>query len=854
MIDGTFVEQTAAEPAIERLNPEPRRAGTQKPRTLNPLSMNWLARSLLRFRFGVWLAVAVGAAVLWRASARVQFDQSIEGFFPADHPALLSYQRAKQAFGGDDLVFVAYDDEQLWTGEGMGRVHEFVQKIRQNVSGIVRVDSLDQMPLPWKVDAAVETLLGMPAYRRPLALPGLIAALGTVQSALQSASDRPESVNELRARICRNPLFRNLLVDSDGHTTVLVVRLRPPEAIDQKKNIVELRQVADSFAREHSLARVAVVGPPVLLADGFISLERDNQRLGAVAMGLMALAMLIAVRSPWWALLPLASGGMTWLVIEAFLNAFDLRLTLSAGPIIAQTVVLCMPAASHLAMQYREATRLNLEPAEAARQTLIAVAVPIAWCSLTAAAGYLALLSSTVRPVFQFGLTMAACNLIAGMLAYGLAPGAMRPPVFPGRSRGMGTQPQPASQAPPEDSARLGHLTAWALDRPGQILAVLVLPSLLIALGIGFLQFESNYIKIYRSRSRVAQDYHFVEGRMGGIGLVELVLPAPRDAKDLSPEWLARLRETAHAIHTAHADIVSQALSLADVLLADGKLDSSNPPPAQPETDRPTERPKRSGILGGLLGRSSAGPATPEQVIQTKLTVLGTPIFSHFLENFWDRASGQTRIIIRIRESADAETKQRAFDSMLAVAQARFDAGASLTGLSHLMTQVTRAIITTQFQATAWSSAVILSMLVLALRSLRLAVLALLPTMLAVSLVLGTMGWLGIKIDLSTALVASVATGLSVDDTFHCLLKWKRELAKGRPADEALRKSYAESGPGVVLSSVAVSLGFLALVFSEFMPTANFGWLVAVATLGGSVGNLVVLPACLSFLVRRSVR
>ena len=42
-------------------------------------------------------------------------------------------------------------------------------------------------------------------------------------------------------------------------------------------------------------------------------------------------------------------------------------------------------------------------------------------------------------------------------------------------------------------------------------------------------------------------------------------------------------------------------------------------------------------------------------------------------------------------------------------------------------------------------------------------------------LVLGLMGWLGIKLDMATALVASVALGLSVDDTFHCLIQFHRE-------------------------------------------------------------------------------
>ena len=66
-------------------------------------------------------------------------------------------------------------------------------------------------------------------------------------------------------------------------------------------------------------------------------------------------------------------------------------------------------------------------------------------------------------------------------------------------------------------------------------------------------------------------------------------------------------------------------------------------------------------------------------------------------------------------------------------------------------------------------------MLTLAFRSVVLAVLAILPTMLSVALVLGLMGWFNIQLDMATALVASVALGLSVDDTFHCLLQFHRD-------------------------------------------------------------------------------
>jgi predicted RND superfamily exporter protein len=50
----------------------------------------------------------------------------------------------------------------------------------------------------------------------------------------------------------------------------------------------------------------------------------------------------------------------------------------------------------------------------------------------------------------------------------------------------------------------------------------------------------------------------------------------------------------------------------------------------------------------------------------------------------------------------------------------------------------------------------------------------------------------------------------------------------------------------VLLSSIAVAIGFAALRASEFEPFVNFGTMVGIATAGSTLGNLVLLPACLT--------
>lgn len=787
---------------------------------------DWIARIVYRARVIIGVVVIGAAALLTATVPPIEFDQSVEGFFPQDDPALKKYLRSKAAFGADDVVFLAYDDPKLWSKQGMQRVRSLAEKISEHVVGVGRIDAIDEMPVPWRVHAAA-TSMATGSSR----LGRLMAARATVGNLINIVEERPETLQLVRQRICSHPLFRGQLVDPSGRTAAIMVWLAESESVDRKQTVQQLRDVTDAFAAEHGLSRAAVAGPPVLVADGFRALEHDNRRLGGVAMVLMSLTMLVAIRNPWWAMLPLVAGWSTWMVTQAFITFFDLRLTLSSGPIVAQTVVLCMPAASHLAIHFQQSMRQGVKRPVAAYQALLLLFAPVAWCAVTAASGYLATsLASSVVPVSQFGLTMFVCNLLAGIIAYCLAAGAM----------GIGRRvPKQTDRSAPAARVadRVGGLTGWVLAHPLRTLLLFVAPILVTTIGSRWLEFESNYINIFKRHSRVVRDYHFLEERMGGIGLVELVFPAPQQ---LTPDWVAKLKDSAQRLYEADPELVAGVVSLGDVL----------GPAEQPEDDAESSNGTDDTTASNRSPASDSDDPHAQEILDVKLRLLGTRAYSHILDTLWNREANTARVLVRISESSLADRKERCFERLGAIARNEISAETYLTGLSHLMTQITRAVISTAFESGLWSLGLILTMLAIAMRSLRLAVLALVPTLLSVGLVLGLMGWLGLKIDLSTAIVASVAIGLSVDDSFHCLLRWKKERQTGQSPRAALEKSYAQTGPGVVLSSSAVSLGFFAMVFSEFIPTANFGWLVAVATFGGSAGNVIVLPACLALVTR----
>ena len=107
---------------------------------------------------------------------------------------------------------------------------------------------------------------------------------------------------------------------------------------------------------------------------------------------------------------------------------------------------------------------------------------------------------------------------------------------------------------------------------------------------------------------------------------------------------------------------------------------------------------------------------------------------------------------------------------------------------------------------------------------------------------MGSMGWLGLPLNMGAAMIAAVSLGLSVDSSIHYLLHYRRALAAGSRPMKALQSAQENVGLAVVLSTAALVAGFISLATSEFIPTVVFGTLASLTMLGGLLGNLVVLP------------
>jgi hypothetical protein len=105
------------------------------------------------------------------------------------------------------------------------------------------------------------------------------------------------------------------------------------------------------------------------------------------------------------------------------------------------------------------------------------------------------------------------------------------------------------------------------------------------------------------------------------------------------------------------------------------------------------------------------------------------------------------------------------------------------------------------------------------------------------------MGWFGISLDYTKAGLAAIALGISVDDTIHLMTRFHHEFGKSRNYERALRAALDDVGRALLITSIALVLGFLALTYSEMRNQAFYGILLSSSIVAALVADFFFMPA-----------
>ncbi|MCO6457400.1 MAG: MMPL family transporter [Pirellulaceae bacterium] len=804
---------------------------------MSPLSRK-LAELLVAGRWPLLLLALALVVVAWPASRKLQFDRSIENMFAADDPLLPPYRQLKARFGGNEMALVVYRDPQLLAADGSGlvRLAAATERLKQ-VAGVQDVLSLSE------VDRAMQGALKLKRAKDNLTdrFKGLLGLGGGRKKPAEEPPWTIVAEGDPLAQAFRQ-LFAGYTHDADGQIAAAVCMLLP-EAETQtprQQTIDQLRSVAQS------LPQGMVTGEPVMVVDGFRYLEQDGQRLGRTSLVLLALTIVVCFRSIRWVLIPLAVVQWSLVMTQAVLVWMQLRLSMVSSMFTATITVVGVATVVHVIVRFRQARGRGLEPADAMRESLALLAAPICWACLTDAVGFASLMVARVGPVRDFGIMMATGSTLVLVAVALLVPGL----ALLGR---FDTDPHRA-WGERQLAGLLERLVLWVDKRPATLAGCLLLLLAISLAGLGRLQVETDFTRNFRQDSPIVEAYSFVEQQLGGAGVWDIIVPSPARMSD---EYLRRIE-----------NLQSRLRALREADLAGGA--------GREPVDGVASAAERAALtkvisLADAVRVVEVEPSMASEPVGQRVLgmALSMPNFINSLRSRPD-AEGRSylRIMLRARERQPAEQKLELIRQVRELVEREFPAGERLTtavtspaggqpdagplseggqvtGFFVLLANLVHSMIRDQWVCFAVATTAIGLMMLAALRSPLLALVALIPNALPIFVVLGGLGWLGLKINMGAAMIAAVSIGLSIDSSIHYIISFQRERRAGKPLYVALADVQQTVGRAVVFSTLALIVGFTVLCTSNFVPTIYFGALVSISMLGGLLGNLFVLPLLL---------
>ena len=754
-------------------------------------------------------AVLLFTAVLGAFATRVRVDYSIEMAFPRFDQSRLDYERYRHDFPLDDAVaLVVVEAPDLFTPDGLRRIGALEHDLAA-IEGVVDT---------WGLTSARDVVSDGDTIRTDLLAP--------------TPDLPPDALDRVRRTATADPLFAWTLAPPDGRATTIQVTLSREHASNEASRTRFLHLAREVIARHAAASpaaggeRITLSGLPVIRSEFTELINRDLGRLFPIALLVILVLLYLSFRS-------LADVGaslltilfsVAWTLGAMGLAGWPLQVLTQITPIVV--MIVSISDTSHVVTHFREALGHGRSVRSAVAEACGDGAFPCLLTEVTIAAGFLGLAFTDMVMIQQFAFATAVGVLLAWVSNFTVLPlslyllGGART-----RDRMIGTTPVTRAF-----DRFVAAVEKAIVGRPRTIYAVagaIVLLSVALGLRVGKEYYSYDDL---RPEGATFQSLRRVESIVGGtVPFAVFVEPAGKGPRRpdamLEPEAIALLDRITRKLESDFPGEVRNAGSMAKYLAKAHRLLAGDDPGAGalPATRR-------------LAAQEMAAIDDPRGLRDLVATDRGTAAVVGLVP---DRGSSHaSQVIARLRDYFAREEAAHAYRI-------------TLTGIYGIADGIYRTMVGGLAKSLGW--AVIASFLTfcLVLRSVRLAVVALVPNVLPLFLTLAIMSVLRVDLKPTTVIIFSITLVIADDDTIQYLSRFRWRFGAlvraGHPAPhrEAALSTLRETAPPMFLTAAVVSAGFGTLLFSEFLGLANLGLLIGVTLLSAVFADLFLTPLML---------
>ncbi len=701
-------------------------------------------------------------------------------YFPPDAPAVVLDRQVREVFPQDQVILALFTGEDLY--------------------GDAFLDGLERVTRTLRARSDVEHVVSVVNLDH---IVGTADAF-TVEKLLGQAERRRLSRHERLERVRASRFATGLLAAEDG--TALAMMVRPRGAEDSVARL-RLENALRDAVHEAGIAPnlFGLTGNTSLDVAELRSMIRDTAVFVPATTILGIILVWIMFRRVLALVLTVLATATVSLSTVAILAIWGKPYTLVAAMIPPLMTALTIATVIHLFSGLRHAERIGRRGLDRVLWTLDEVSEPATACLLTTGAGLASLGTSPIRPIAEFGLAATGGCFVLWVVTLKLLP-----PLIARFDRG--TWVRSGGGAKRIDRIVFG-LVRVGIRRAGW---VVLGTCLLLAAGIPAILTvvaETDLYEFFSDRHPLLKTTRVVEQKLSGITFVQVRFQGTgRDSlRDL--DRLRRIDAVQSWLDSHPA--VDDTSSMVDVIKEINRGFHGDDASARRLPDDPALLHQYLFIYDGRDLYDFVDRDFSQSLLWISLNV---------------RGAGQTgKVIEAIRSHLDG----------MDLRGLKYD----IVGIGRLLADQQQLLITGQLYSLLCSLVIIFGFLIWVWRSVSQGVLTMLPNIAPIVIIFIVMGLLGIWLDMGTAIIASVAVGISVDDTMHLYHSYREQRHRFVPMVIALGRSYRRAGRACVATTIILASQFVMLVTSPFHPTANFGLLTAVGLVAALVLDLLFLPA-----------
>lgn len=756
---------------------------------------------LLKFRITILTCIILVTAFFGYYAREMRTDNSIEIWLSKNDKDLDYYKVFLEKFGDEEFLVVAFSAVNIFTKDRIQYINTIAEKLKR-LDGIAGVISIADV---------LKDKITSPVFKEII-----------------KVQQGRTFMNIFKQQLLADSLYQNTIISQNGKTTAIIATVKCAGPESRKQLVSEVKKVlyeatvrpADTEKRKY---KYYLAGPSVVNAELDRMSKQDMTKFTPLMFAMSIIVLGCLFRNISGVLIPMLTVGVCIIWITGCFVLFGQTMNMISNMLLPLTFIIALSASIHLISYYYQESKFSAHKEDAIYNTLRHVGIPILMTSITTAIGFVSLTTSSIPPVFITGLFMGGCAALTFIIGMTLIPILLS---FVPSHRSIDTENilSENSLTKRHDRERgfgllLSGLGRFIVNYKGYVLLCGLVVGLFFVWGISKLQVESDLMASFPKNSQIARDNAHIESHLMGLLPVEIVAEATNGISILQPGILNNLVDLQKYLHGIPE--VTGSISVANYIQKTHQFMNDDKPQyySIPDTEK-------------------------ESMDYVKLaSVYG----DKYVNCLYTKGNTDARISVRMKQ-VGSNRYQAVIKSIKEYIHRHLDTTAltwHITGIVPLLISVQDNILRSEIQSFSLAFLLTFISTAVVLKSLKIGLISVIPNLLPSTITLGLMGLTGMKLDAATIMIASIALGISVDNTIHIFYRFQKEVSVSGDASKAIFHTLQGVGKTALFTSLSAAVGFMVFSFSSFKPVQYFGILTSVTMLNAIISDLFISPSCL---------